>query len=60
MWEMFSEADLETMALVRLAFDPECRFNPGKVFPTPRLCGDRPGGPHRPHPSELTGETWRA
>jgi glycolate oxidase len=23
-------------------------------------CGDRPGGPHRPHPSELTGETWRA
>jgi glycolate oxidase len=60
MGEMFTEADLETMVLVRRAFDPECRFNPGKVFPTPRLCGDRPGGPHEPHPSELTGETWRA
>ncbi|HTD52618.1 MAG TPA: FAD-linked oxidase C-terminal domain-containing protein [Thermoanaerobaculia bacterium] len=58
MGEMFTEADLETMALVRCAFDPESRFNPGKVFPTPRLCGDRPG-PHRPHPSEITGEAWR-
>jgi len=58
MGEMFSEADLETMSLVRCAFDPEVRFNPGKVFPTPRLCGDRPG-PHRPHPSEQTGEAWR-
>src|SRR5258706_1349068 len=45
MGEMFSEADLETMALLRLAFDPECRVHPGKVFPTPRLCRHRPGGP---------------
>jgi glycolate oxidase len=58
MGEMFSEADLETMALVRCAFDPETRLNPGKVFPTPRLCGDRPG-PHRPHATELSGEAWR-
>ena len=58
MADMFSEADLETMALVRWAFDPENRFNPGKVFPTPRLCGDRPG-PYRPHPAELSGEAWR-
>ncbi|HEU4535524.1 MAG TPA: FAD-linked oxidase C-terminal domain-containing protein [Polyangiaceae bacterium] len=43
MTEMFSDDDLETMNLVRCAFDPEVRFNPGKVFPTPRLCGDRPG-----------------
>ena len=43
MGEMFSEADLDTMNLVRCAFDPEVRINPGKVFPTPRLCGDRPG-----------------
>jgi glycolate oxidase len=43
MGEMFSADDLETMGLVRCAFDPEIRFNPGKVFPTPRLCGDRPG-----------------
>jgi glycolate oxidase len=58
MGEMFSEADLETMALVRCAFDPETRFNPGKVFPTPRLCGDRPG-PYRSHPAEMSGEAWR-
>jgi len=41
--DMFSDADLATMNLVRCAFDPEVRMNPGKVFPTPRLCGDRPG-----------------
>jgi glycolate oxidase len=58
MGEMFSEGDLETMSLVRCAFDPETRLNPGKVFPTPRLCGDRPG-PHRPHATELSGEAWR-
>jgi glycolate oxidase len=58
MGEMFSEGDLETMALVRCAFDPETRLNPGKVFPTPRLCGDRPG-PHRPDATELSGEAWR-
>ena len=54
MGEMFNEADLDTMAQVRCAFDPEQRFNPGKVFPTPRLCGDRPGL-YRPHPAELAG-----
>ena len=54
MAEMFGEADLDTMARVRCAFDPEQRFNPGKVFPTPRLCGDRPGV-YRPHPVELAG-----
>ena len=58
MSDMFSEADLETMALVRCAFDPETRFNPGKVFPTPRLCGDRPG-PYRPHPLEASGQAAR-
>src|SRR5215475_962274 len=54
MAEMFGEADLETMAWVRCAFDPGPIFNPSKVFPTPRLCGDRPG-PYRPHPTELSG-----
>jgi glycolate oxidase len=58
MGEMFSEGDLETMSFVRCAFDPETRMNPGKVFPTPRLCGELPG-PHRPHATELTGEAWR-
>ena len=54
MAEMFTEADLDTMAKVRCAFDPGTTFNPSKVFPTPRLCGDRPG-PYRPHATELAG-----
>ncbi len=56
--EMFTAQDLETMQLVRCAFDPSGTFNPGKVFPSPRLCGDKPGL-YRPHPSEVTGEAWR-
>ncbi len=40
---MFSADDLDTMQLVRCAFDPDGLANPGKVFPTPRLCGERPG-----------------
>jgi glycolate oxidase len=52
--EMFSEADLDTMARVRCAFDPDTAVNPSKVFPTPRLCGDRPG-PYRPHAAERAG-----
>jgi glycolate oxidase len=55
---MFDEADLETMARVRCAFDKDGRFNPDKVFPTPRLCGERPGV-YKPHPAELTGEVDR-
>jgi len=58
MADMFSEDDLETMARVRWAFDPKARFNPGKVFPTPRLCGEKPG-PYLPHPLELSGEAER-
>ena len=57
--EMFSPQDLDTMQLVRCAFDPAGTFNPGKMFPTPRLCGDKPGV-YRPHPSEVSGEAWRA
>ncbi len=55
---MFSEDDLATMRLLRDAFDPAGLSNPGKIFPTPRLCGERPG-PYRPHPRELTGEIAR-
>jgi glycolate oxidase len=58
MAEMFSEADLDTMARVRCAFDPETLCNPHKIFPTPRLCGDRPG-PYRPHPTERDGRVDR-
>lgn len=39
---MFSDDDLQTMQLVRCAFDPAGLANPGKVFPTPRLCGEPP------------------
>ena len=41
--KMFSAADLDTMQLLRCAFDPASLCNPGKVFPTPRLCGEVPG-----------------
>jgi glycolate oxidase len=51
---VFSEEDLAVMARVRDAFDPAGLCNPGKVLPTPRLCGDRPG-PYRPHPLEAAG-----
>ena len=43
MVDQFTEGDLDTMQLVRCAFDPEGLANPGKLFPTPRLCGERPG-----------------
>jgi len=39
----FTPEDLDTMQLVRCAFDPGNLANPGKIFPTPRLCGERPG-----------------
>ena len=51
---MFSAPDLEVMQLVRDAFDPARLCNPGKVFPTPRLCGEVPG-PYREHPVEKAG-----
>jgi glycolate oxidase len=51
---MFSEPDLDTMQLVRCAFDPKNISNPDKVFPRTRLCGDVPG-PYKPHPLETAG-----
>jgi glycolate oxidase len=49
---------LETMNFVRCAFDPSRTFNPTKVFPTPRLCGDRPGA-YVPHATESAGAVGR-
>ena len=37
---MFAPEDLQTMGLLRRAFDPDNRANPGKVLPTPRTCGE--------------------
>ena len=47
---MFSERDLEVFERVRRAFDPDGLANPGKVLPTPRLCGEVPG-PYRAAPA---------
>jgi len=52
--KMFSEHDLEAFKRLRRAFDPDGRANPGKVLPTPRLCGEIPG-PYRMHPLERIG-----
>jgi glycolate oxidase len=51
---LFSEDDLAAMKRLRAAFDPAGLANPGKVFPTPRLCGEVPG-PYRAHPLERAG-----
>jgi len=51
---MFSEDDLAAMQRLRRAFDPRSLANPGKLFPTPRLCGEVPG-PYRAHPLEKAG-----
>ena len=50
----YTEPDLATMQLVRQAFDPTNIANPDKIFPRPRLCGEKPG-PHVPHPLEVAG-----
>jgi glycolate oxidase len=48
---MFGEDDIAAMLRLRRAFDPGGLANPGKLFPTPRLCGEVPG-PYRAHPLE--------
>jgi glycolate oxidase len=55
---MFSEADLDTFQRLRCAFDPAGLANPGKLMPTPRLCGEVPG-PYREHPLERAGVAER-
>ncbi len=54
---MFEPEDLETMQMVRCAFDPDGISNPGKVFPTPRLCGERPGRHRGAHELTQAGVT---
>jgi glycolate oxidase len=56
MTRMFSDEDLDTMQLVRCAFDPGNLSNPGKVFPTPRLCGEAPGVRKGVHPLVASGQ----
>jgi glycolate oxidase len=52
--KMFSAGDLAAMQRIRRALDPARLANPGKLFPTPRLCGEVPG-PYRQHPAERAG-----
>ena len=56
--KMFSETDLAAFQRLRCAFDPAQLANPGKVMPTPRLCGEVPG-PYRQHPLERAGVAER-
>jgi glycolate dehydrogenase FAD-linked subunit len=37
---LFNETDLAAMKRIRSAFDPEGRFNPAKLFPSPVSCGE--------------------
>lgn len=53
--KMFTAQDLDTMQKVRCAFDPQGIANPGKVFPTPRLCGEVPGRRRQAHPLVQAG-----
>jgi glycolate oxidase len=54
--KMFGPDDLDTMQLIRCAFDPASLCNPGKIFPTPRLCGEVPGHRREPHPAVAAGQ----
>jgi glycolate oxidase len=56
--KQFSDADLEAFQRLRCAFDPAGLANPGKVMPTPRLCGEVPGA-YREHPLEKAGVAQR-
>ncbi len=52
---MYTDDDLDTMQMLRCAFDPKNLSNPGKIFPTPRLCGEIPGRHKGPHPLQAAG-----
>jgi hypothetical protein len=50
---LFTDHDIEAMARVRRAFDPNYRFNPAKVFPTPIGCGEV-----RMRPANIPAGSW--
>ncbi len=56
--KMFAEADLDAFQRLRCSFDPAGLANPGKLMPTPRLCGEVPG----PVPAASAGgrRDWRS
>jgi glycolate oxidase len=50
---LFNQEDLEAMTRVRKAFDPDSRFNPAKLFPTPLACGEI-----RRRPANIPAGLW--
>jgi glycolate oxidase len=50
---LFNDNDLEAMRRVRKALDPDSRFNPAKLFPTPTSCGEV-----RLHPAQIPAGLW--
>jgi glycolate oxidase len=57
--EMFSGSDLEAFSRLRRAFDPEGILNPGKLLPTPKLCGETGSKRFVSHHLEETGQANR-
>src|SRR2546428_38265 len=50
---LFSDVDLDAMAKVRKVFDPDGRFNPAKMFPTPITCAEM-----RRAPAKIPAGLW--
>jgi glycolate oxidase len=50
---LFGAADLDAMRRVRQVFDPDGRFNPAKLFPTPVSCGEI-----RLEPAKIPAGLW--
>jgi glycolate oxidase subunit GlcD len=50
---LFNETDLAAMSRVRRVFDPDNRFNPAKLFPTPASCGEV-----RLQPAQIPAGLW--
>ncbi len=50
---LFTDADLGAMQRVRQAFDPDGRFNPAKLFPTPVSCAEM-----RRQPGRIPAGLW--
>ena len=50
---LFTDTDLDAMARVRRAVDPDGRFNPAKMFPTPITCAEM-----RRQPAKIPAGLW--
>ena len=50
---LFGAPDLDAMRRVRQVFDPDGRFNPAKLFPTPVSCGEI-----RLEPAKIPAGLW--